>query len=599
MNYKDAVPSDTIRRAKEILLDLGLNVTEQLFSHSDVSYSCRISLSDANLADLNSGTNGKGMTREYALASGYAELMERLQNKMLINAGMRYAGLIEGEAPIDFRFYPDEIVQELKWPRFIDLMQDLFPRIIPHGLSADGSKTVSFHCAPYADLTHGGERQVPIAIARIPGSTGMCAGNTGGEAILQGLCEVYERYVLQQLFLSPTAPPRFPEDYFEGTLSGQRLDMLKDEGYRYEICDLSAGGRFPVVGVILTNPDGRKMLRLGSDLDVEIALQRCITETFQGDNAAVEQSFIDYDSPYEATTPYTSELRQEFFRCLHNGTGRHPDKVINGIQEEEFVPWQWRRSGNSTEDLRSEIDRLKRNGLTLLVRDNSFLGFCAYHVIVPGLSELSAALSPSLAKYLSALEWTDGGVGLENNDIIWPLYNPKELIEPANLNDVIEYLEEHASQGSNLRLTPWNTAPSNSINRNLLCFMLCHKCGDDKSAAFYMEKFIREREAAGFHDNSYFRCIADEIRNTAAGRDLTADKSDAAGDELRKQVHDDLTGDVMKNFRFPTCFDCHRCPVIHECRFKELINLERRIQQKQKSATINQTDLNKLFNTEQ
>ena len=31
-------------------------------------------------------------------------------------------------------------------------------------------------------------------------------------------------------------------------------------------------GTYPVVGVIITDPQGRKMLRLGSDLDAHIAL---------------------------------------------------------------------------------------------------------------------------------------------------------------------------------------------------------------------------------------------------------------------------------------------------------------------------------------
>ena len=80
--YKDAAPADTIRRARQILSDLGIEVKEEVFSRPGVACSCRITI----------GTNGKVLTEEYALASGYAEMLERLQNKMLLNEGTRYAG---------------------------------------------------------------------------------------------------------------------------------------------------------------------------------------------------------------------------------------------------------------------------------------------------------------------------------------------------------------------------------------------------------------------------------------------------------------------------------------------------------------------------
>lgn len=607
MNYKDATPSETIEKAKNILDALGLTVCEYLYTHTDVSYSCRISISNEQLKELNLGTNGKGMTPDYALASGYAELLERLQNNMLINVGMRYAGLLAGENPLDFRFYPDETIRNLEWSQFIDLIKELFPRIIPQTSSEitfDGI-IVSLYVAPYADLTHGELRDVPISISRIPGSTGMCAGNSPSEAIMQGLCEVYERYVLQQLFEFPFSPPRFPAEKFTNTIVGDRLTSLKNEGFEYEICDLSLGGQFPVIGVILTNSEGRKMLRLGSDLDMEIALQRCITETFQGDNNAVEMSFIDYAKSYDNEISESFDLRSHFFRCLHNGSGRYPNIVINGTPKQKHSQWQWCRSGNSTNDLLKEIDRLKRNGKTILVRDNSFLGFCTYHVIVPGLSELPSTLSHSLDKYLNSLVCNDEGVGMENNDKIWPLYNPSELINDGNLNDVIAYLEEHKSQGPNTRLTPWNISPANSTNRNLLCFMLYHKCGDWKSSAFYMEQFIREREIAGFKDNDYFRCIVDVLKNMADHK-ISARNPDSGtytsgfwSQELLKQVSEDLSGNVMRNFRFPTCFECGKCPIVKDCRFKTLIKIERLLQNKHKEAALKQTTLKNLFYTQE
>lgn len=41
------------------------------------------SLGNHDLAKLGIGMNGKGSTFEYALASGYAEFMEKIQNRFL------------------------------------------------------------------------------------------------------------------------------------------------------------------------------------------------------------------------------------------------------------------------------------------------------------------------------------------------------------------------------------------------------------------------------------------------------------------------------------------------------------------------------------
>ena len=66
--------------------------------------------------------------------------------------------------------------------------------------------------------------------------------------------------------------------------SFMKLEYLKKLGFSYSIKDCSLG-KFPVVGLILFNKDKTKYLfSIGSDPDFEIALQRCISEMFQGLN---------------------------------------------------------------------------------------------------------------------------------------------------------------------------------------------------------------------------------------------------------------------------------------------------------------------------
>ncbi|QJW48652.1 hypothetical protein HA075_25215 [bacterium BFN5] len=75
--YKDELPLKTITKIRNILADLNILVVETGWKNSaDGFYSVTVTIRNTDLA-----TNGKGTTYEYALASAYAELMERLQNQ--------------------------------------------------------------------------------------------------------------------------------------------------------------------------------------------------------------------------------------------------------------------------------------------------------------------------------------------------------------------------------------------------------------------------------------------------------------------------------------------------------------------------------------
>ena len=84
--YKAREPEGTIDLFRRILKEkLNIVFKEEFFVGDGEFYSCRISITNNDLEGLNIGTNGKGMTREYALASAYGEFMERIQNLILIS----------------------------------------------------------------------------------------------------------------------------------------------------------------------------------------------------------------------------------------------------------------------------------------------------------------------------------------------------------------------------------------------------------------------------------------------------------------------------------------------------------------------------------
>ena len=83
MNYnrKDCTPRETIEKIKKILNSFSIKVIEKrMININNSFYSVRVELRDFP----GIGTNGKGITRDYALASAYGEFMERLQSFFLI-----------------------------------------------------------------------------------------------------------------------------------------------------------------------------------------------------------------------------------------------------------------------------------------------------------------------------------------------------------------------------------------------------------------------------------------------------------------------------------------------------------------------------------
>ena len=78
--YKAVDPTDTIHRIRDILHGCGIFSYERFWDVNRNKFaSCRVEVEKAAI-----GTNGKGVSPEFSLASAYAEFMERFQNLLLI-----------------------------------------------------------------------------------------------------------------------------------------------------------------------------------------------------------------------------------------------------------------------------------------------------------------------------------------------------------------------------------------------------------------------------------------------------------------------------------------------------------------------------------
>ena len=187
MRYKETSPDKTVKRIKEIFKKYKIEVEENWTKKSSVgTYSLRLCVKGTNL-----GQNGKGMTKDFAMASAYAEFMERYQNGVLVFRIEKPTNELPFVYSADEKNLTiDEIVaQEDSFTNqlFID-NSDIYDNkheVLENILGKDGAT-----CLPYYSVKDKKVVYVPHVLAcHLYGSNGMCAGNGPEEAMLEVISE--------------------------------------------------------------------------------------------------------------------------------------------------------------------------------------------------------------------------------------------------------------------------------------------------------------------------------------------------------------------------------------------------------------------------
>lgn len=384
--YKDARPMDTVNKIKSILADSGIETTV-IWSESNVPncYSLRV-----NIEGTLVGTNGKGVTKEFALASGYGEFMERLQlgniwrNKMSFDKGVS-----AGDAQSQYVPAQELLQRNPKWYEIYSQQlltatgTTMTPKqILDQHLEPNGT----IQCAPYYCATTGTIEHLPLALVKsVYGSNGGAAGNSMAEAVVQAISEIVERNHELQIIHNRIPTPEVPEEILESCpIAYKIICFLREKGYRVVVKDCSLGTKFPVVCVCLIHtPTGKYHTHFGAHPNFEVALQRTLTEAFQGhnlENVAKYETFCykeedvhDYRRLLAELVKGTSEKSPQFFTQQPDG----PYTKVSGFA-----------GGNNEDCLKECIDYFRQLGYDVLVRDCSCLGFPTCQVIIPGYSEM-------------------------------------------------------------------------------------------------------------------------------------------------------------------------------------------------------------------
>lgn len=405
--YKNREPNDTIATIQGILKEeLGVSVYERAFQERNgLFHSCRIILDNGDwLRSVNIGTNGKGMSVDYSRASAYGELMERLQN---FNVLMRYQyfgthHFLETHKEQYPWFYQQIMKTDEALPYLYSYDEEadannerLKDSIEKYVYSADNdtlfalTKDKEHYYVPYYDVKGNEVVSLPFDIIYNSISTnGLCAGNTPKEALIEGLSEIFERYVIRKIYFDNLSLPRIPRAYFQGNEILKRLEELEqNEHYSIDIVDCSLGVGIPAVGVVILTEDKKEyQFHMGVDPSPITALERSLTELFQGRNAIKFKQF--YDAFQERLDNDVSLKEEEMHKTNSASTGHYPKAFFSTTPSYEFNGFDDRLGYSDDVDLTLMTALIDKMGFKLYLRDNSFLGFPAYSLYVPGMTEL-------------------------------------------------------------------------------------------------------------------------------------------------------------------------------------------------------------------
>lgn len=401
--FKDASPVETIDRVRGILASKGLTAQEHM-SVSGVKncYSLGVRIEGTRMS-----TNGKGITEELARASGYGEMMERLQAGWLTKEKFTYN---------DAKRFDREQLRNAcgQWLSAIAESATLREKkritvdtLIDACFAAEGNgETVEV--LPYYDVVGDRMTWFPRAINELLYITnGLAAGNSPEEAMVQGFSEIFERRYRFPFFLGDRVPPTVPEEYLQKfPNSYEIIQNLRSHGMDVMIKDCSCGEKFPLIAsVVIDKANSHYRIHMGASPVFEIALERSLTEMFQGislDYALTENSFYIGKKGYRGA--------KEILGLLVRGLGAYPLDFFADEPSYPFEPFPARENLSNAELLAWIVEFVKGKGKTLLVRDMSHLGFCDFQIIVPGLSEVVySEIAEPLPLY--GMEYTSKRVG--------------------------------------------------------------------------------------------------------------------------------------------------------------------------------------------
>ncbi len=331
-------------------------------------------------------TNGKGASEKATLASALGEYLERLSTNYFFSDYYLQPVLENQQA---WLYFPHEKTFNTADYRAC-LTPDLWAMYDPHQewmaehLYSFNDDAPLIRALPLRDTSSNKIVYFPMnLLSNLYASNGLSAGNTAEEAYVQGLSEIFERWVKNKILRENLCLPEVPQAVLARfpTVFGA-LGALADQGLAVSVRDASLGGQFPVINVTLFDTaHGRCFASFGAHPLFEVALERALTESLQGRHLTFLDGFqvptFDLQAVAEA-----ENLENHFI----DSSGLLHARFLANEADFEFVDWNW--AGTCAQQWTFLVQLVESLGHRVYVGDYAHYGFNACRLIVPGMSEV-------------------------------------------------------------------------------------------------------------------------------------------------------------------------------------------------------------------
>lgn len=572
--YKDSPISVTTNNIKKILQDNNIYVKEELLEGFKGVFSVNLSIDELGMC-----VNGKGTTAEIAIASAYGELIERIQNFALYK--FTYPAVLESRST-GFMYAADEVSIPLVQQKNDILGPAISAKTqkINKLLSDYEQSSGKVLCLPYTNYY---ENETVYLSARfvehIYASNGMAAGNTSYEALVQSICEIFERFSNMCICVGDMVPPDIPIESikFSKEISEVIFELRKNNDYDIYFKDCSLGLGLPVVGMFLVNRNsGKYFVKFGAHPILEVAAERTITELYQGRKHILSNFWMR-----NFTFDEIQDTQKNFKKIFRSGDGAYTYKLFSGDRTYDLS-----ESWINTDEIEN-IDNMflfeylmkiiQKNEWDFLYRDVSFLGFPTVHSIIPQisyvtiiddeyisrniefkkvLSSLSALRSCSKSELLQIIEFIDNN-GYSSYDSLSP------LIEiPSVYNDVLA-----------------------NTNNLYFKFLIYATINENEKALENLDEYIATNNLQNAQQATFFRCLREAFSAIKIKGLSIKTTIDIMNNVFSEGLVEETVNIIKSNSYFAEFNECKldsciSCSCFNECKYQKIMEFHKKISKK-------------------
>lgn len=323
-NYKCDYPENTIRKIIDGFKKIGINPKYNQIEIKSKDFSNYYG--ELLIEELGFLTCGKGYSCILAKASAYAEMAERISSVFFVFHTItkkieEYTRLLEGVMERKFlqgylQTTDCNLINIDNINKYLEtkLSNKEFETLRDQGLFDVFVDSYSFSSGEYVEI--------PVKfIEAITGSSGLAAGNTIEEALVQGICEIFERYTTYKILSEKIECPTIAIESIHDEKVHDYIELYKSMNVDVIIKDFSLNKDLPVIGVVFINHNIEndenelkkdfyyRMIDVGSHPDINHAVLRCLIERLQ---SVTKEEFMfrkKCDMPHNF---WTKDLKKQY-----------------------------------------------------------------------------------------------------------------------------------------------------------------------------------------------------------------------------------------------------------------------------------------------